>query len=213
MKIAGLDEAGVGPLAGPIIAAAAVYDNDVCPFLPELWNHKEYKYKDSKQLTEMRREALYDQVIEAAITVGLGWAWPAEIEKHGMGGAHRLCLRRAVDDLQVVPDILIVDGSNYRLHRLETPQKAQNKADELWWQVACASIVAKAYHDRIMRDYHETYPGFGFRTNKGYGTAEHIRALHTVGPTPIHRPLMIRKIMARQGKHDTGVRNRRRTSF
>ena len=213
MKIAGLDEAGVGPLAGPIIAAAAVYDDAVCPFSPELWDHKHHCWKDSKRLTETRREALYDQVIEAAITVGLGWAWPEEIDKHGINVAHRWALRRAVDDLQDRPDIVIVDGQQYKLNRLGIPQQAMNKADEAWWQVACASIVAKVYRDRIMREYHEQYPDYGFRNHKGYPTPEHIRALHTVGPSEIHRRSMIQKIMSKQGKHSTGVAHRRRTSF
>lgn len=213
MKIAGLDEAGVGPLAGPVVAAAALYDDTVCPFHTELYNHKDNKWKDSKQLTETRREALFDLVIEGAITVGLGWAWPAEIDEHGLHVAHKWALRRAVEDLQVKPDIVIVDGEAYKLKRLGIPQQAMNKADELWWQVACASIVAKVYRDRIMREYHEQYPDYGFVRHKGYPTPEHIRALHTVGPSEIHRRSMIQKVMARKGKHNTGVVHRRRTSF
>jgi len=197
MRVAGLDEAGAGALAGPVIAAAALYDDMTCPFEPLIDGEG---YKDSKQLTKLAREKLVPQLIAGAVSIGLGWADPEEVDRMGMREAHLLCLRRAVGDLQTPPEMLYVDGRAYELSGLPFPQLAENRADTIYWQVAAASVIAKTYRDGIMYEQHAKYDGYGFNTNVGYGSNQHLEALGRLGPTPIHRKLFIRKPMARAGQ-------------
>ena len=190
MKVAGLDEVGVGPLAGPVVAVAALYDDLLCPFpdlIAQVVRVKGHCYRDSKQLTPAGRERVYEQLIDGAIDVGMGFATPEEVDKLEIHRAHKMALRRAVQDLEVDPDIVIVDGEKYKLRKLGHPQLALNKADQQWWQVAAASIIAKVWRDRLMREYAVQYPGYRFETNVGYPTVHHIQGLKDQGACAIHR--------------------------
>lgn len=189
MRIAGVDEVGVGPLAGPVVAVAALYDDLTCPF-PELLEYEDGKfagYKDSKKLTAGLREKLFESFIDAAIDVGLGVSLPEEIDREGIAVAHRWTLRRAIKDLEVEPELVYLDGEKFKLRRLGIPQRARNKADQTYWQVACASVIAKVWRDRLMQEYAAQYPGYSLETNAGYPTQAHIRAIGELGLTPIHR--------------------------
>lgn len=197
MKIAGVDEVGLGPLAGPIVAVATLYDDLECPF-PELINPdgpKTRPYLDSKKLTAKKREALYDRLIDHALDVGLGHTSQEEIDQYGAGWAHRRALRRAVDDLREAPDLVRVDGKAHKIRGLEYPQAARNHGDVMWWQVAAASIIAKVWRDRIMMDYAEQYPDYSFDTNKGYGSKFHRDQLKKLGPCPVHRRSYLTRIL------------------
>jgi len=212
MIVAGLDEVGVGPLAGPVVAVAALYNELVCPF-PELFARvvrvKNHRYRDSKQLTPTARERLFEPLIDAAVDVGIGWATPEEIDKLEIHVAHKQALRRAVKDLEVSPDIVIVDGEKYKLRALGLPQLALNKADQQWWQVSAASIIAKVWRDRLMREYAELYPGYRFDTNVGYPTAHHIEGLKNQGASPIHRMRYTEKFLDKGAPY----RSARKASF
>ena len=212
MRIAGLDEVGVGPLAGPVVAVAALYDDVLCPF-PDLFapvvRVKGHCYRDSKQLTPTMRERIFEQLIDGAIDVGLGFATPEEIDKHEIHVAHKMALRRAIKDLEVDPDIVIVDGEKYKLRKLGLPQLALNKADLQWWQVSAASIIAKVWRDRLMDDYAKLYPGYRFETNSGYPTVHHIEGLKNRGATPIHRMRYASKFLDEKAPYKSA----RRASF
>ena len=201
VRIAGVDEVGLGPLAGPIVAVAALYDDLECPF-PELINPKGPRtrpYLDSKKLTEKKREEIYDRLIDGAVSVGLGHAWPEEVDEHGAGLAHRWALRRAIEDLQVTPELVRIDGKAFKLRNLPYPQTARNHGDLMWWQVSAASIIAKVWRDRIMQDYAVQYPDYSFQTNKGYGSPYHLDQLRKLGPCPIHRRSYLTRIPMPQG--------------
>jgi ribonuclease HII len=206
MRIAGLDEVGVGPLAGPVVAVAAVYDDLICPF-PDLFARvvrvKNHRYRDSKQLSRAARERLFEPLIDAAVDVGIGWATPEEIDKLEIHVAHKQALRRAVQDLEVDPDIVIVDGEKYKLRSLGLPQLALNKADLQWWQVSAASIIAKVWRDRLMLEYAKQYPGYRFDTNVGYPTVHHIQGLKDHGATPIHRMRYTEQFLDKKGTYKT----------
>jgi len=173
--IAGVDEAGRGPLAGPVVAAAVV--------LPRDYHHPDIN--DSKQLSPARRSALHDVIRSAAVAVGLGVVEPDVIDALNILQATRLAMREAVLDLDCAVDFLLVDG-NCPI-RIETPQKTIVKGDALSISIAAASIVAKVSRDRIMEIYHRQYPQYNFLRNKGYGTAEHRRAITAFGLSKIHR--------------------------
>lgn len=212
MRIAGLDEVGVGPLAGPVVAVAALYDDLLCPFpdlIARVVRVKDHRYRDSKQLTPAARERLFEPLIDAAIDVGIGWATPEEVDKLEIHVAHKRALRRAVHDLEEPPDIVIVDGEKYKLRKLGLPQLAINKADLQWWQVSAASIIAKVWRDRLMREYAVQYPGYRFETNVGYPTAHHIEGLKNQGATPIHRMRYTEKFLDKRAPY----RSSRRASF
>ena len=173
--VAGVDEAGRGPLAGPVVAAAVI--------LPTSFRHEEIN--DSKLLSEGKRKELVP-VIEKE---SLGWAVAAvderEIERINILQATLLAMTRAVRGLLCRPDYLLVDALN--IPEIELPQKAIVKGDRLSASIAAASILAKVSRDRVMEEYHEQYPRYNFRRHKGYGTAEHREAISRFGPCPIHR--------------------------
>lgn len=173
--VAGIDEAGRGPLAGPVVAAAVILPAGAD--LPGV--------NDSKQLTAARREQLYRLISKKAVALGVGVADVYYIEKHNILAAtkHAMCL--AVADLAVRPDYLILDA--VRLEALELPQTAIVKGDTLSASIAAASIVAKVRRDRIMQAWEKVYPGYGFAQHKGYGTPAHLAALQRLGPCPLHR--------------------------
>jgi ribonuclease HII len=173
--VAGMDEAGRGPLAGPVVAAAVVLrPGAVIPGLD-----------DSKKLSEKRREELYGEVLRACRSVGVGIAGPRTVDRINVLEATYVAMRRAVARLGERPDFLLVDG--FRVPGLDVPQRGVVGGDALCASIAAASVVAKVTRDRIMRQVAKRFPGYGFERNKGYSTAEHRKALRRLGPCPAHR--------------------------
>ncbi len=173
--ICGIDEAGRGPLSGPVVAAACVLDPTID--IPGL--------NDSKKLTPKKRDILYDLILEHAVDWGIGYATPAEIDEINILNATMLAMRRAIADMDTIPDFALVDGNCTR--DFPIPAKAIIKGDALSCSISAASILAKVTRDRLCLLDDENYPLYGFAKHKGYGTAEHIAALREYGPTPIHR--------------------------
>lgn len=172
--VAGVDEVGRGPLAGPVVTAAVVLPHDF-----DL-----VSVNDSKQLTPKKRLALYPQILEEAVSVGIGVGSPAEIDRINIYEADRQAMARAVGSLAVKPDLLLVDAMNVPV---ELRQISLIKGDSKSNSIAAASIVAKVFRDQLMDEYDQLYPQYDFCHNAGYGTAKHIAALKKYGPTPIHR--------------------------
>jgi ribonuclease HII len=173
--VAGVDEAGRGPLAGPVVAAAVIF--------PPEYRNKEIN--DSKQLSATKRAYLYDIIKNEAIAVGVGVAESDVIDQINILRASLQAMSEAVQELDTSPDYLLVDG----LHRvpLPTPQKPIVKGDALSISIAAASIIAKVSRDRIMEIYHRQFPQYNFMRNKGYGTEEHRNAIKQFGMCKIHR--------------------------
>ena len=176
--IGGMDEAGRGPLAGPVVAAAVIMPLD-CPI---------EGVDDSKQVSEKKRERLYDEIIDKAIAYKIVAVDEKVIDEINILNATKRAMTECVAGLSVRPDIVLVDAVKLAL---EVPTKAIIKGDALSYSIAAASILAKVYRDRLMRAYDEQYPEYGFAKHKGYGTKDHIEALRTYGPTPIHRRTFI----------------------
>ena len=177
--ICGIDEAGRGPLAGPVVAAAVILPKD-CEIL---------YLNDSKQLSAKKRELLYDEIMEKAVSVGVGYATPQRIDEINILQATYEAMRQAVSKLAVMPQLLLNDAVT--IPGIEIPQVPIIKGDAKSASIAAASIVAKVTRDRLMVEYDKTMPEYGFASNKGYGSAEHIAALQKYGPTPIHRASFI----------------------
>lgn len=172
--IAGVDEVGRGPLAGPVVAAAVIFPEPISlPFL-----------NDSKKLTAKKREALYE-VIMAQACAAFGAATEAEIDSINIYQATRLAMKRALAKLSLKPDFVLVDG-NMKLD-IDTRQEAIVKGDQKSACIAGASIIAKVHRDAWMSEADNTYPGYSFSKHKGYGTKVHLEALNRLGPSPIHR--------------------------
>lgn len=177
-SVAGLDEVGRGALAGPVMAAAVVLPGNA-RFRWLQW------VRDSKLLTGKQREKLAPLICGGAVTSCVAQASVAEIEQQGILKATRLAMARALDGLSSRPDFLLVDGMT--LPQIGLPQKGIIRGDKLCTSIACASIIAKVARDRAMVDLDVAYPGYGLASHKGYGTEEHMRALRSLGPSPIHR--------------------------
>ena len=173
--LAGVDEAGRGPLAGPVCAAAVILD----PMRPI------EGLADSKKLSAKKREALAPLIRERALAWAIAWAEPEEIDHVNILRATMNAMRRAVEGLQVAPDCVWVDGN--RLPDLPYPAEAIVKGDAKVPAISAASILAKTARDAKMREYAAQYPEYGFERHAGYGTKEHVAALEKYGPTPIHR--------------------------
>jgi ribonuclease HII len=173
--IAGVDEAGRGPLAGPVVASAVILDPR---HLPE-------GVADSKTLTPEKRECLYEQIKSKAIAIGVGIVDNEEIDRINILRASLKAMELAVIQLNPSPDYLLVDGP-FKISSAH-PQKAIKFGDALSPMIAAASIIAKVTRDRLMLEYHEHYPAYNFAQNKGYGTREHLRALREHGCCPLHR--------------------------
>jgi len=173
--IAGVDEAGRGPLAGPVVAAAVI-------FPPEYSNPA---INDSKKLTAAKREDLYRVITREAMAVGLGVVEADVIDRINILQASLQAMREAVTELSVRPDYLLIDGLNSI--DFDAPQKAIVKGDSLSVSIAAASIIAKVSRDRIMEMYHRQFPRYNFLKNKGYGTVGHRRVLEEIGMCKIHR--------------------------
>lgn len=172
---AGIDEAGRGPLAGPVVAAAVIMPKD-CQLL---------YINDSKKLTASKREELFDQIMDQAVSVGIGMASPGRIDEINILQATYEAMREAVSQLDPVPEALVNDA--VIIPGINLLQKAVIKGDAKCYSIAAASIIAKVTRDRMMEQYDVLYPEYGFLSNKGYGSKTHIEALKTFGPCPIHR--------------------------
>ncbi|MBF8285427.1 MAG: Ribonuclease HII [Anaerolineales bacterium] len=179
--IAGIDEAGRGAWAGPVVAAAVILPLDRRDLRAALRG-----VNDSKQLTARQRERFYDVIHEVALAVGVGGAGPGEIDRHGIVAATRAAMERAVAMLTPRPDALLIDAINLQ-SLISLPQRSLNYGDSLSLSIAAASIVAKVSRDRAMAALDARYPGYGFARHKGYGTAAHHAALKRLGVTEIHR--------------------------
>lgn len=180
--ICGVDEAGRGPLAGPVCAAACILPRGL-----EIEG-----LNDSKKLTEKRRDALYDVILEKAVTYGIAFATVEEIEELNILGATYLAMNRAIAQLSVTPDLALIDGN--RNQQIEVPSQTVVKGDSKCADIAAASILAKVTRDRYMIQQAELFPEYGFEQHKGYGTKAHYEAIRTYGVTPIHRPSFLKKM-------------------
>lgn len=177
--ICGIDEAGRGPFAGPVVAGAVI--------LPVGLTIE--GLNDSKQVSPKRREELYDIIMEQAVSVGVGMASPGRIDEINILQATYEAMKHAVEDLEVIPDLLLNDAVT--IPQIPIRQVGIIKGDGRSLSIAAASIIAKVTRDRMMVDYDEIYPEYGFTKNKGYGSKEHIEALKKYGPCPIHRSTFI----------------------
>ncbi|MBL7180865.1 MAG: ribonuclease HII [Pseudomonadota bacterium] len=174
-KIAGIDEAGRGPLAGPVVSAAVI--------LPASFSAS--GITDSKKLTPKQRDYFFDIIHEHAVSVGIGIVGPSEIDRINILEASRRSMALSVENMSLRPDYLLIDGI-FRISS-DLPQKPIPKGDSLSVSIAAASIIAKVTRDRIMEKYHREYPQFGFLQHKGYPTKAHKAAIQTYGCCPIHR--------------------------
>ena len=189
--IAGVDEAGRGALAGPVVAAAVIL-----PLSPAFrWLES---VRDSKELPAARRESLFDQISRDAVAVSVGIIAPQTIDVIGIVNATRIAMCHAVEQLATPPDYLLVDF--LRLPQLRIHQKPIVRGDKLCLSIACASIIAKVTRDRIMVELDQLHPGYGLANHKGYGTRHHVRCLRENGPSPIHRHSFAPVIEATQSK-------------
>ena len=180
--ICGIDEVGRGPFAGPVVAGAVILPPD-CEIL---------YVNDSKQLSEKMREQLYDEIMEKAVSVAVGYASPQRIDEINILQATYEAMREAVSKLAVTPQILLNDAVT--IPQITIPQVPIIKGDAKSISIAAASIVAKVTRDRLMREYDKIMPEYGFASNKGYGSKEHIEAIKKYGPTPIHRRSFIHNV-------------------
>ncbi|MDF1495089.1 ribonuclease HII [Caproiciproducens sp. CPB-2] len=181
--ICGIDEAGRGPLAGPVFAAAVI--------LPP--GQMIEGLNDSKKLSEKKREALFDVIRKTAIVYAVGFATEQEIDKINILQATFLAMKRACDGLSVRPDLALVDGN--RMPRLGVDTQTIIKGDALSASIAAASILAKVSRDRLMTEIDRIYPEYQFAKHKGYGTALHRELLKQYGPSPVHRKTFLKKIL------------------
>ena len=177
--ICGIDEVGRGPLAGPVVAGAVILPRD----------SKILHLNDSKQLTAKKRDELYDVIMREAVAVGIGYASPARIDEINILQATYEAMREAISKLSVKPDVLLNDA--VKIPQVDIRQVPIIKGDAKSVSIAAASIIAKVTRDRLMEEYDKVLPGYGFASNKGYGSAEHIVALKEIGPSPIHRQSFI----------------------
>jgi len=176
--IAGIDEAGRGPLAGPVVAVAVILPVDFKADWKPLVN-------DSKQVSPLSREKLFPYIREMAISIGVGMSDVQTIDSKGIAKATRLAMKKAVDQLNPSAEFLLVDY--FHIPEIKLPQKGITHGDCLCFSIACASIIAKVTRDHLMIELDETYPEYKFAEHKGYGTPEHLECLRRLGPSPIHR--------------------------
>ncbi|OGR89066.1 MAG: ribonuclease HII [Elusimicrobia bacterium RIFCSPHIGHO2_02_FULL_57_9] len=182
-ELIGVDEAGRGPLAGPVVAAAVVLGREGLESLSQV--------RDSKLLSASWREALFEPICAQAKAVALAWSHPRQIERANILAATLASMRRAVNRVcrqrkSASACMVLVDG-RFCIPELSLPQLAIIDGDNQSLAIACASVVAKVFRDRVMRRLDRRYPGYGLARHKGYGTDEHLRALKKLGPSPVHR--------------------------
>ena len=180
--LAGVDEAGRGPLAGPVCAAACILPQNL--EIPGL--------NDSKKLSSKARDSLYDIIINSAVSYGIAFASVEEIESLNILNATFLAMNRALSQLSPQPALALIDGN--RNSGISIPSRCVVKGDSLCADIAAASVLAKVTRDRYMLTMAEQYPEYGFEKHKGYGTAQHYAAIRQFGPSPIHRPSFLRKM-------------------
>ena len=183
--VCGIDEAGRGPLAGPVAAAAVILPEGL--LIPYV--------NDSKKLSEKRREELYDVIMEKAVSVGVGLSGPARIDEINILQSTYEAMREAVSKLSVTPAVTLNDAVTIPGLQEDIRQVPIIKGDAKSLSIAAASIIAKVTRDRLMREYDRLYPQYGFAGHKGYGSAEHIRAIREHGPCPIHRRTFLKGLM------------------
>lgn len=180
--LCGIDEAGRGPLAGPVVCASVIFDKGVeIPYV-----------NDSKKLTEKRREALYDEIMSKAKSVGIGMASAEEIDELNILNATKKAFKIAVNSMDISPDIILADAIT--IEELSIKQVPIIKGDAKSFSIAAASIVAKVTRDRLMKGYASIYSGYHFESHKGYGTKAHYAAIRELGPSPIHRLTFLKKM-------------------
>ncbi len=189
--VCGCDEAGRGPLCGPVVAAAVILPTDR---IIEGLN-------DSKKLSEKRREALYDIILSRAVAYGIAEASPEEIDEINILNASMLAMRRAVEQMSVKADFAIIDGNHSRGFSIDTLPLV--KGDSLSYSVAAASVLAKVTRDRICQELHRAYPMYGIDKHKGYPTKVHMDAVRTYGPCPIYRKTFLRFLETEAKKNNT----------
>ena len=180
--VCGVDEAGRGPLAGPVCAAAVILPRDL-----EIEG-----LNDSKKLTEKKREALFDVICASAVSYGIAFATVEEIEEYNILGATFMAMNRAIAQLDRVPELALIDGN--RNTGIQIPSRCVIGGDGKCADIAAASVLAKVTRDRYMLQMAELYPQYGFEKHKGYGTKAHYEAIRAYGPSPIHRPSFLRKM-------------------
>jgi ribonuclease HII len=179
--ICGIDEAGRGPLAGPVVVGAVILPKD--SFIEGV--------NDSKKVSEKKREKIYEQIVSEAICYGVGIVDQKTIDEINILNATKLGLKMAIEQMKVKPDLILVDA----LTNIDTcgiPYKSVIKGDAKHYSIAAASIIAKVTRDRIMQEWDEIYPVYGFAKHKGYGTSAHISAIKEYGPCPLHRETFIK---------------------
>lgn len=181
--ICGIDEVGRGPLAGPVVAGAVILPKD-CDIL---------YINDSKKLTAAKREELYDEIMEKAVAAGIGMVSPQRIDEINILQATYEAMREAISKLEPAPDILLNDAVT--IPEVTIPQVPIIKGDAKSLSIAAASVIAKVTRDRLMKEYDALMPEYGFAKHKGYGSAAHIEAIRTFGPSPIHRRTFIKNFI------------------
>ncbi len=182
--IAGIDEAGRGPLAGPVVVGVVIMKPD--SFIEGI--------NDSKKISESKREKLYEQITKEALAWSVGIVTQEEIDEINILNATKKALEQALEKLEIKPDRILVDA----LEHIDTkgiPYTSIIKGDAKIYSISAASIIAKVTRDRIMKEYDEVYPEYGFAKHKGYGTAMHIQAIKTQGPCPLHRRSFIKNFI------------------
>lgn len=179
--LVGIDEVGRGPLAGPVVAAAVILPYDVTII----------GLKDSKKLSELKREALYDEIINKAIAIGIGQVDAPEIDEINILQATFKAMRQAIAGLNKDYDLILVDGDK-TIPKVAAVQHAVIGGDNKSASIAAASVIAKVTRDRLMRELAEKYPGYDWESNKGYGSSAHYKALHEMGLTPLHRKTFLK---------------------
>lgn len=180
-RICGIDEAGRGPLAGPVVVASVILPKDS---MIEGVN-------DSKKVSEKKREIIYEQIIEEAISYGVGIVEQKEIDRINILNATKKALTMSLQELKVKPDLILVDALE-KIDTLQIPYQSIIKGDAKAYSIAAASIIAKVTRDRIMRQWDEVYPQYGFSAHKGYGTKAHIEAIREHGICPLHRKSFVK---------------------
>jgi len=181
--LAGVDEAGRGPLAGPVVAAAVIFDKKT--------NIK--GVNDSKQLTEKQRESLFEKIISSALAYSVSIVNQNVIDEVNILNATLRAMKQAVDDLKIKPDLILVDGN--RKFQSDIPVITIIKGDSKSFSIAAASILAKVTRDRLMKNLSVQYPVYLWEQNKGYPTKQHREIIKTVGPSPLHRKSFLKKIL------------------